>query len=76
MRRVDGRADNAVMSEPRESFTDEEYAFLRHVRFGELPPAVRPEERIESTESETAPRRDRPDPAGGPDEWALRAGGG
>ena len=27
------------------SFTDEEYAFLRHVRFGELPPGARPDER-------------------------------
>lgn len=76
MRRVAGRAHNAVMSEPRESFTDDEYAFLRHVRFGELPPGVRPEERVESTESETEPRRDRPDPIGGQHEWDLRAGGG
>ncbi len=70
MPKVDGRAHNAVMSEPIESFTDEEYAFLRHVRFGELPPGVRPEERVELTETEA--RRDRPEPAGGPDEWALR----
>ncbi|MET8911690.1 hypothetical protein [Micromonospora sp. NPDC004551] len=62
------------MSEPRESFTDEEYAFLRHVRFGELPAAVRPEDRVESTETE--PRRDRPDPAGGDHEWYLRNAGG
>lgn len=75
MRKVAGWADNAVMSEPAESFTDEEYAFLRHVRFGELPPAVRPEERVELTETETEPRRDRPDPAGGQHEWDLRAGG-
>jgi hypothetical protein len=58
------------MSEPTESFTDAEYAFLRHVRFGELPPAVRPEERVELTETEA--RRDRPEPTGGPEEWALR----
>ncbi|MFF5175729.1 hypothetical protein ACFY3U_24310 [Micromonospora sp. NPDC000089] len=57
------------MAEP---FSDEEYAFLRHVRFGELPPPVRPEDRTELTETE--PRRDRPEPAGGPDEWNLRAG--
>ncbi|MFE9695156.1 hypothetical protein [Micromonospora sp. NPDC005806] len=63
------------MSESSESFTDEEYAFLRHVRFGELPPAVRPEERVALTESETEPRRDRPGPAGGQHEWDLRAGG-
>jgi len=75
MRRVAGRAHNAHMSEPAESFTDEEYAFLRHVRFGELPPAVRPDERTALTESETEPRRDRPDPAGGQHERDLRAGG-
>ncbi|SCL32441.1 hypothetical protein GA0070624_4477 [Micromonospora rhizosphaerae] len=60
------------MTEPAESFTDEEYAFLRHVRFGELPPPVRPEERVALTETE--PRRDRPESAGGPDEWDLRFG--
>ncbi|KKK07659.1 hypothetical protein LQ51_00735 [Micromonospora sp. HK10] len=64
----------SVMSEPTESFTDEEYAFLRHVRFGELPPAVRPEERVALTE--TDPRRDRPEPAGDPEEWTLRHGAG
>lgn len=37
------------------SFTDKEYAFLRHVRFGELPRVARPEERVELTETE--PRR-------------------
>lgn len=45
-------AHNAGMSEPVASFTDEEYAFLRHVRFGELPAPVRPEERMESAETE------------------------
>ncbi|MBY8874955.1 hypothetical protein K7640_24300 [Micromonospora sp. PLK6-60] len=60
------------MSEPRESFTDEEYAFLRHVRFGELPPRVAPEDRATSTETE--PPRDRPEPVG-EQEWNLRAGG-
>lgn len=70
---VDGRAHNALMSEPRESFTDEEYAFLRHVRFGELPPRVSPEDRMESTETE--PRRDRPEPAVGQYEQDLRSGG-
>ncbi|MEU2616309.1 hypothetical protein ABZ570_32820 [Micromonospora sp. NPDC007271] len=58
------------MSERTESFTDEEYAFLRHVRFGEMPPTVRPDERVELTETDA--RRDRPEPAGGPDEWHLR----
>ncbi|MDO3706075.1 hypothetical protein Q3W71_30835 [Micromonospora sp. C28SCA-DRY-2] len=54
------------------SFTDEEYAFLRHVRFGELPPAVRPEERVELTE--TDPRRDRPEPLDDAERWDLRHG--
>ena len=70
---MDGRAHNAGMADD-ESFTDEEYAFLRHVRFGELPPAVRPEDRVEFTE--TDPRRDRPEPAGNPDDWNLRLGPG
>ncbi|MFI1194742.1 hypothetical protein ACH4T9_15990 [Micromonospora sp. NPDC020750] len=55
-------------------FTDEEYAFLRHVRFGELPSGAHPDERTTSTE--TDPRRDRPDPASNPDQWALRLGPG
>jgi hypothetical protein len=42
-------------------FTDDELAFLRHVRFGELPPRVVPEAMVELTETEE--RRDRPDPA-------------
>ncbi len=50
-------------------FTDDEYAFLRHVRFGELPPAVRPEDRVPLTETE--PRRDGPD-LDDPHRWALR----
>ncbi|MEK8105367.1 hypothetical protein NKG94_09635 [Micromonospora sp. M12] len=33
-------------------FTDDEYAFLRHVRFGEMPPAVRPDERVALTETD------------------------
>ena len=43
-----------------ERFRDEDLAFLRHVRFGELPPRVLPADRVESTETE--PRRDLPDP--------------
>lgn len=42
-----------------ERFTDEEAAFLRHARFGELPPRVRPDDRVELVE--TDPRRDLPD---------------
>ncbi|MEV6375718.1 hypothetical protein D7147_11305 [Micromonospora musae] len=54
--------------EPR--FTDDECAFLRHARFGELPPAVRPEDRIELTE--TDPARGAPENA--PERWDLRHG--
>ncbi|HEY0698774.1 MAG TPA: hypothetical protein VGD43_13305 [Micromonospora sp.] len=64
------------MDEPRRSgehFTDDEYAFLRHVRFGELPQPVRPEAR--SASIETDPPRDWPDPLGDRAEWALRMGG-
>ncbi|WP_238019267.1 hypothetical protein KZZ52_48615 [Dactylosporangium sp. AC04546] len=62
------------MGESMERFTDEEMAFLRHVRFGELPAPVRPEERVELTETEA--RRDRPDDPPGPDDsvypyWAA-----
>ncbi|SIM74056.1 hypothetical protein [Micromonospora cremea] len=51
-------------------FTDDEYAFLRHVRFGELPPAVRPEERVELTE--TDPGRDRPERTEDPVRWNVQ----
>ena len=40
-------------------FTDEEAAFLRHARFGELPARVRPDDLVEL--QETDPRPDRPD---------------
>jgi hypothetical protein len=33
-------------------FTDEDAAFLRHVRFGELPSRVRPEDWVEETETD------------------------
>ncbi|MEV6930034.1 hypothetical protein AB0M46_36890 [Dactylosporangium sp. NPDC051485] len=36
-----------------EHFTDDELAFLRHARFGELPKRVRPEDRVELEETET-----------------------
>ncbi len=39
-----------------EEFTDEELAFLRRARFGELPARVRPEELV--TLVETDPQRD------------------
>ena len=38
--------------EPRIQFSDEEWAFLRFVRFGQLPPRVAPEERVETQETE------------------------
>jgi hypothetical protein len=38
-----------------EHFTDEELAFLRHVRFGEVPPRVEPEDYVEL--QETDPQR-------------------
>lgn len=51
-------------------FTDDEYAFLRQVRFGELPPAVRPDERVALTE--TDPGRDRPEKAEDPVRWNVQ----
>jgi hypothetical protein len=45
--------------EPAIHFTDEEAAFLRYVRFGELPARVPPQEWVELTE--TDPRRDAPE---------------
>lgn len=53
--------------EPTIRFTDEECAFLRHVRFGELPPRVRPEDLVALVETDA--RRDVPEPLGDPDEW-------
>jgi hypothetical protein len=38
--------------EPRIEFTDEEWAFLRYVRFGELPRRVRTDELVELQETE------------------------
>ncbi|MET8092475.1 hypothetical protein [Micromonospora sp. NPDC005220] len=51
-------------------FTDDEYAFLRHVRFGELPPPVRPEELVALTE--TDPGRDGPEKAEDPIRWNVQ----
>ncbi|MFL6113280.1 MAG: hypothetical protein ACJ786_18255 [Catenulispora sp.] len=53
----------------REHFSDEDLAFLRYVRFGELPRQIPPEERVELTETE--PRRDRPEPE--PWSWSGSA---
>jgi hypothetical protein len=35
-----------------EQFTDEEFAFLRHVRFGELPARVAPADLVETAEAD------------------------
>ncbi|MEU5675287.1 hypothetical protein ACGF3C_32770 [Micromonospora sp. NPDC047762] len=53
-----------------QQFTDDEYAFLRHARFGELPPAVRPDERVALTE--TDPGRDRPEESEDPIRWNVQ----
>jgi hypothetical protein len=37
----------------RERFTDDEAAFLRHVRFGELPARVPPSDYVELVETDT-----------------------
>jgi hypothetical protein len=63
-----------LADEKRIRFTDEEYAFLRHVRFGELPPRVKPEDMVALVETEA--RRDIPETLGDPDAWrGLRAAG-
>ncbi len=57
-----GVAEEVVMADDdvaKIRFTDEEAAFLRHVRFGELPARVLPEERVELVETEA--RRDVPE---------------
>jgi hypothetical protein len=62
------------MADEQERFTDEELAFLRHARFGELPPRVRPEDLVELVETDA--RRDVPETLGDPDERRLWLGGG
>ena len=42
--------------------SDADFAYLRFVEFGELPPRVRPQDYVELVETE--PKRDRPEPAG------------
>ncbi|MGQ0840191.1 hypothetical protein [Actinokineospora sp.] len=54
-----------------ERFTDEEFAFLRFVRFGELPPRVLPADLVELKETDPAP--DYPNLAFDATEWG---GGG
>ena len=67
-RTITAEQGEAPMAE--QPFTDDEYAFLRHVRFGELPPAVRPDERVELTE--TDPGRDRPEESEDPIRWNVQ----
>jgi len=57
-----------------DSLSDADHAYMRFVRFGELPERVRPDDLVELIE--TDPRRDRPEPAGSEEQSrALRAGG-
>jgi hypothetical protein len=44
-----------MADDDRVVFTDEEAAFLRHARFGELPPRVLPEELVELHETDPRP---------------------
>ncbi|MBB5481685.1 hypothetical protein [Micromonospora parathelypteridis] len=63
-----GEQQEVPMAE--QPFTEDEYAFLRQIRFGELPPAVRPEDRVALTE--TDPGRDRPEEAEDPVRWNVQ----
>jgi hypothetical protein len=56
--------DDRMATDP---FTDEQAAFLRHVRFGELPARVRPEQRVEVVETDS--RTEVPPQAFDPREW-------
>jgi len=56
-----------------EAFSDEEHAFLRHLRFGELPPRILPEDMVETQETEE--HRFRPDEHDPNASWNLRYGG-
>lgn len=60
--------------ETPERFTDSETAFLRHVRFGELPPRPSPQELVALTETDD--KRDLPEAIGDPQDWRLRNTGG
>ncbi|WP_327009450.1 hypothetical protein OHA72_20730 [Dactylosporangium sp. NBC_01737] len=56
------------------TFTDPDLAFLRHVRFGELPGRVRPADMVELVE--TDPRRDWPDTGPSREQNDAHWGGG
>lgn len=66
------RDDEAAGVGPAIRFTDEEAAFLRHVRFGELPGRVLPADRQELTETE--PRRYWPEPTVDSEVSSFRMG--
>jgi hypothetical protein len=51
-----------------EQFSDDEMAFFRHVRFGELPPRVRPEELVETTDT-GEPTFEPPEQVIGSQQW-------
>lgn len=55
-------------------FSDPELAFLRHARFGELPPRVRPADTVELVE--TDPRRDWPDVGPSREQAEIQGAGG
>ncbi|GIF62454.1 hypothetical protein Ais01nite_04890 [Asanoa ishikariensis] len=57
----------SMEDDERVVFNDEEAAFLRHARFGELPPRVLPDELVELQETE--PRPIRPDVLPDEDVW-------
>jgi hypothetical protein len=59
--------------ETGDKLNDDQLAFLRHARFGELPLRTPPAQFVELTE--TDPRRDLPEPVGDAREWRLIQGG-
>lgn len=56
-------------------FSDDELSFLRYARFGELPPRIHEDDRVELVETEH-PQLTRPDPAGPDDQWRVLGAGG
>ena len=60
-----------MTEEPAAEVGDAEF---RAARFGTLPTRVHPDDRIALTE--TVPKRDLPDDAGGEDQWMLRNAAG
>jgi hypothetical protein len=61
------------MTDDAVRITDEQAASLRHVRFGELPPRVLPEDLVEETETDPQP----PDvPVPDPPPGSFTAGSG